>query len=81
MKKLVHFVIFIIILVCLSSCNANFEDKIHSWDDGTIVKKSTCCSHGQIMYKCQFCEGTKVNELPVSTEHNYTKFIYSSSLG
>ncbi|MCF0237132.1 MAG: SUMF1/EgtB/PvdO family nonheme iron enzyme [Sphaerochaetaceae bacterium] len=73
--------ILFILLLCFVSCTLEPSDNVHEWDNGVVTQDSTCVSTGLMMYSCSFCNATKVETIPVGDNHNYTKTLWSVSLG
>lgn len=47
------------------------QPKGHQWDEGTIIKKPTCTTTGEKIYRCKNCEQTK-SETISALGHNYS---------
>lgn len=80
MKKICILLSFVIILLFLSSCLNNNERPIEKHEhvySSSIIKESTCDTHGIIRYTCDTCNYFYEEELPL-LEHEHTfNSIYS----
>lgn len=58
------------------SCGEKKTEKIaalgeHSWDEGVVLKESTCVSMGEAMYSCENCDASKKQGIEINAEHNW----------
>ena len=65
------------ITVNVNGNTASSEIKVHDcnnhWDKGTITKTPNCTQTGEKNYRCQICQATKTQVLPInSNNHDYS---------
>ena len=46
----------------------------HNWNKGVVTKKATCKEEGEKTYTCTDCGATKVEKLPISDVHSWSKW-------
>lgn len=58
------------------SCGDSYTEDVpalpHEWDDGEIVKPSTCTEEGEKVYLCDNCDATRTEILP-KVSHSYSE--------
>lgn len=69
MKRLATILTFLLVIICLASCNKNTH--VHKYDNGVVTTDAVCGGNKTIKYSCTECSHSYSKTYKV--EHNWSK--------